>query len=138
MPNFGTGFCGLSTKKNEEKIKEKAIVELIQNPTEEIKKSVIEQIPVEQKENIIEEEIEIIKNELKKDPKFIQMCQNRAMSENEKLEELEMQIENLKGKKNYIEESIAELELHHKKAKENNLAEEFEKEKTNKINARIN
>ena len=33
------------------------------------------------------------------------------MSENEKLEELEMQIENLKGKKNYIEESIAELEL---------------------------
>ena len=50
--------------KNEEKIKEKAIVELIQNPTEEIKKSVIEQIPVEQKENIIEEEIEIIKNEL--------------------------------------------------------------------------
>ena len=52
--------------KNEEKIKEKAIVELIQNPTEEIKKSVIEQIPVEQKENIIEEEIEIIKNELKK------------------------------------------------------------------------
>ena len=112
----------------EEKIKEKAIVELIQNPTEEIKKSVIEQIPVEQKENIIEEEIEIIKNELKKDPKFIQMCQNRAMSENEKLEELEMQIENLKGKKNYIEESIAELELHHKKQRKQ-LAEEFEKEK---------
>ena len=51
---------------NIEKIKEKAIVELIQNPTEEIKKSIIEQIPVEQKENIIEEEIEIIKNELKK------------------------------------------------------------------------
>src|SRR5699024_2899052 len=117
--------------KNEEKIKEKAIVELIQNPTEEIKKSVIEQIPVEQKENIIEEEIEIIKNELKKDPKFIQMCQNRAMSENEKLEELEMQIENLKGKKNYIEESIAELELHHKKQRKQ-LAEEYEKEK--KIN----
>src|SRR5574344_658196 len=114
--------------KNEEKIKEKAIVELIQNPTEEIKKSVIEQIPVEQKENIIEEEIEIIKNELKKDPKFIQMCQNRAMSENEKLEELEMQIENLKGKKNYIEKSIAELELHHKKQRKQ-LAEEFEKEK---------
>ena len=69
-----------------------------------------------------------IKNELKKDPKFIQMCQNRAMSENEKLEELEMQIENLKGKKNYIEESIAELELHHKKQRKQ-LAEEFEKEK---------
>ena len=67
----------------------------------------------------------IIKNELKKDPKFIQMCQNRAMSENEKLEELEMQIENLKGKKNYIEESIAELELHHKKQRKQ-LAEEFE------------
>jgi hypothetical protein len=121
--------------KNEEKIKEKAIVELIQNPTEEIKKSVIEQIPVEQKENIIEEEIEIIKNELKKDPKFIQMCQNRAMSENEKLEELEMQIENLKGKKNYIEESIAELEIHHKKQRKQ-LAEEFEREKQ-RNNARI-
>jgi hypothetical protein len=78
--------------------------------------------------NYDEEEIEIIKNELKKDPKFIQMCQNRAMSENEKLEELEMQIENLKGKKNYIEESIAELELHHKKQRKQ-LAEEFEKEK---------
>ena len=56
------------------------------------------------------------------------MCQNREMSENEKLEELEMQIENLKGKKNYIEESIAELELHHKKQRKQ-LAEEFEKEK---------
>ena len=122
-------------KRIEEKIKEKAIVELIQNPTEEIKKSVIEQIPVEQKENIIEEEIEIIKNELKKDPKFIQMCQNRAMSENEKLEELEMQIENLKGKKNYIEESIAELEIHHKKQRKQ-LAEEFEREKQ-RNNARI-
>src|SRR5699024_9650433 len=122
--------------KNEEKIKEKTIVEHIQNPTEEIKKSVIEQIPVEQKENIIEEEIEIIKNELKKDPKFIQMCQNRAMSENEKLEELEMQIENLKGKKNYIEESIAELELHHKKQRKQ-LAEEFEKEKQKLIQREI-
>ena len=90
---------------------------------------------VEQKENIIEEEIEIIKNELKKDPKFIQMCQNRAMSENEKLEELEMQIENLKGKKNYIEESIAELEIHHKKQRKQ-LAEEFEREKQ-RNNARI-
>ena len=118
--------------KNEEKIKEKAIVELIQNPTEEIKKSVIEQIPVEQKENIIEEEIEIIKNELKKDPKFIQMCQNRAMSENEKLEELEMQIENLKGKKNYIEESIAKLEINHKKQRKQ-LAEEYEREKRRNI-----
>ena len=121
--------------KNEEKIKEKAIVELIQNPTEEIKKSVIEQIPVEQKENIIEEEIEIIKNELKKDPKFIQMCQNRAMSENEELEELEMQIENLKGKKDYIEESIAELDIQHKKQRKA-LAEEYEREKQ-KYNARI-
>jgi pseudouridine synthase len=36
--------------------------------------------------------------------------------------------ENLKGKKNYIEESIAELEIHHKKQRKQ-LAEEFEKEK---------
>ena len=50
--------------KNEEKIKEKAILELIQNPTAEIKKSVIEQIPEEQKESIIEEEIEIIKEDV--------------------------------------------------------------------------
>ena len=121
--------------KNEEKIKEKAILELIQNPTAEIKKSVIEQLPEEQKENIIEEEIKIIKEDLKKDPEFIQMCQNRAISENEELEELEMQIENLKGKKDYIEESIAELEIHHKKQRKQ-LAEEFEREKQ-RNNARI-
>ena len=121
--------------KNEEKIKEKAILELIQNPTAEIKKSVIEQLPEEQKENIIEEEIEIIKEDLKKDPEFIQMCQNRAIADNEELEELEMEIENLKGKKDYMEESIAELEIHHKKQRKQ-LAEEFEREKQ-RNNARI-
>lgn len=121
--------------KKEEKIKQKVISELIKNPTEEIKKSVIEQIPEEQKENIIEEEIENVKVELKKDPDFIQICQNRAMSENEELEELEMQIENLKGKKDYIEESIAELDIQHKKQRKA-LAEEYEREKQ-KYNARI-
>ena len=121
--------------KNEEKIKEKAILELIQNPTAEIKKSVIEQLPEEQKESIIEEEIEIIKEDLKKDPEFIQMCQNRAIADNEELEELEMEIENLKGKKDYIEESIAELEIRHKKQRKQ-LAEEFEREKQ-RNNARI-
>ena len=121
--------------KKEEKIKQKVISELIKNPTEEIKKSVIEQITEEQKENIIEEEIENIKEELKKDPDFIQICQNRAMSENEELEELEMQIENLKGKKDYIEESIAELDIQHKKQRKA-LAEEYEREKQ-KYNARI-
>ena len=121
--------------KNEEKIKEKAILELIQNPTAEIKKYVIEQLPEEQKENIIEEEIEIIKEDLKKDPEFIQMCQNRAIADNEELEELEMEIENLKGKKDYMEESIAELEIHHKKQRKQ-LAEEFEREKQ-RNNARI-
>ena len=121
--------------KKEEKIKQKAISELIKNPTEEIKKSVIEQIPEEQKESIIEEEIENVKEELKKDPEFIQICQNKAMSENEELEELEMQIENLNGKKDYIEESIAELEIQHKKQRKA-LAEEYEREKQ-KYNARI-
>lgn len=121
--------------KKEEKIKQKVISELIKNPTEEIKKSVIEQITEEQKENIIEEEIENIKEELKKDPDFIQICQNRAMSENEELEELEMQIENLKGKKDYIEESITELDIQHKKQRKA-LAEEYEREKQ-KYNARI-
>ena len=121
--------------KKEEKIKQKVISELIKNPTEEIKKLVIEQIPEEQKENIIEEEIENVKEELKKDPDFIQICQNKAMSENEELEELEMQIENLNGKKDYIEESIAELEIQHKKQRKA-LAEEYEKEKQ-KYNARI-
>lgn len=121
--------------KKEEKIKQKVISELIKNPTEEIKKLVIEQIPEEQKENIIEEEIENVKEELKKDPNFIQICQNRAMSENEELEELEMQIENLNGKKDYIEESIAELEIQHKKQRKA-LAEEYEREKQ-KYNARI-
>lgn len=121
--------------KNEEKIKEKAIEELIKNPTEEIKKAVIEQIPEEQKETIIEQEIEIVKEDLKKDPKFIQFCQNKAIAENEELEELEIEIENLKGKKDYIEESIAELEIQHKKQRKE-LAEEFEKEKQ-RNNARI-
>ena len=121
--------------KKEEKIKQKVISELIKNPTEEIKKLVIEQIPEEQKENIIEEEIENVKEELKKDPDFIQICQNKAMSENEELEELEMQIENLNRKKDYIEESIAELEIQHKKQR-NALAEEYEREKQ-KYNARI-
>ena len=121
--------------KKEEKIKQKVISELIKNPTEEIKKLVIEQIPKEQKENIVEEEIENVKEELKKDPDFIQICQNRAMSENEELEELEMQIENLNGKKDYIEESIAELEIQHKKQRKA-LAEEYEREKQ-KYNARI-
>ena len=121
--------------KKEEKIKQKVISELIKNPTEEIKKLVIEQIPKEQKENIVEEEIENVKEELKKDPDFIQICQNRAMSENEELEELEMQIENLNRKKDYIEESIAELEIQHKKQR-NALAEEYEREKQ-KYNARI-
>ena len=121
--------------KKEEKIKQKVVSELIKNPTEEIKKLVIEQIPEEQKENIIEEEIENVKEELKKDPDFIQICQNKAMSENEELEELEMQIENLNGKKDYIEESIAELEIQHKKQRKA-LAEEYEREKQ-KYNARI-
>ena len=121
--------------KKEEKIKQKVISELIKNPTEEIKKLVIEQIPEEQKENIIEEEMENVKEELKKDPDFIQICQNKAMSENEELEELEMQIENLNGKKDYIEESIAELEIQHKKQRKA-LAEEYEREKQ-KYNARI-
>lgn len=121
--------------KNEEKIKEKAILELIQNPTAEIKKSVIEQLPEEKKESIVEEEIEIIKEDLKKDPQFIQLCKNKAMLENEELLELEVQIENLKGKKDYIEESIAELEIQYKKQRKE-LAEEFEKEKQ-RNNARI-
>ena len=121
--------------KKEEKIKQKVISELINNPTEEIKKLVIDQIPEEQKENIIEEEIKNVKEELKKDPDFIQICQNKAMSENEELEELEMQIENLNGKKDYIEESIAELEIQHKKQRKA-LAEEYEREKQ-KYNARM-
>ena len=121
--------------KKEEKIKQKVVSELIKNPTEEIKKLVIEQIPEEQKENIIEEEIENVKEDLKKDPDFIQICQNKAMSENEELEELETQIENLNKKKDYIEESIAELEIQHKKQRKA-LAEEYEIEKQ-KYNARI-
>lgn len=121
--------------KKEEKIKQKAISELIENPTAEIRKAVIEQIPEEQKEIIIEQEIEIVKEDLKKDPQFLQFCKNKALAENEKLEELEIEIENLKGKKDYIEESIAELEIQHKKQRKE-LAEEFEKEKQ-RNNARI-
>ncbi len=125
----------ISQLKNEEKIKKQAITELVKNPTEEIKKSVLEQITEEQKEIIVEEEIEIVKEELKKDPQFIQICKNKAMYETENIEELETQIENLQGEKDYIEESIKELEIQHRKQRKR-LAEEFEKEKQ-RNNARI-
>ena len=125
----------ISQLKKEEKLKQKAISELIENPTAEIKRTVIEQIPEEQKESIIEQEIEVIKEDLKKDPQFLQFCKDKALAENEELEELELKIENLKGKKDYIEESIAELELQHKKQRKA-LQEEYEREKQ-KYNARI-
>ena len=121
--------------KKETDIQQKAITELVKNPSAEIKKAVIEQMPEEQKDQIIEQEIEKVKEELKQDPEFIKICQNKAMAENEQLEELEAKIENLNGKKDYIEESIAELEIQHKKQRKK-LAEEFEKEKQ-KNNARI-
>lgn len=121
--------------KKEEKIQKAAIKELVKNPTEEIKNAVMEQLPEEQKENIVEQEIEIVKEELKKDPQFIEICKNKAMSEMENIEELEIKIENLSIKKDYLEESITELEIHHKKQRKQ-LAEEFEREKQ-RNNARI-
>lgn len=121
--------------KNEEKIKQKAITELIKNPSEEIKKAVIENIPEEQKESIVEEEIETVKEELKRDPEFIKICKNKAMYESEKIEELEAEIEDLQGKKDYIKESIADLEIQHKKQRKQ-LEEEYEKEKQ-RYNTRI-
>ena len=121
--------------KKETDIQQKAITELVKNPSAEIKKAVIEQMPEEQKDQIVEQEIEKVKEELKQDPEFIKICQNKAMAENEQLEELEAQIENLNEKKDYIEESIVELEIQHKKQRKK-LAEEFEKEKQ-KNNARI-
>ena len=121
--------------KKETDIQQKAITELVKNPSVEIKKAVIEQMPEEQKDQIVEQEIEKVKEELKQDPEFIKICQNKAMAENEQLEELEAKIENLNGKKDYIEESIAELEIQHKKQRKK-LAEEFEKEKQ-KNNVRI-
>ena len=114
--------------KKEEKIKKAAIKELVKNPTEEIKTAVMEQLPEEQKENIIEQEIEIVKEELKKDPQFVQMCKNKAMAEMENIEELEIKIENLQTKKDYMEESIAEFEIQQKK-KRKELSAEYEKQK---------
>ena len=121
--------------KKEEKIKKAAIKELVKNPTEEIKTAVMEQLPEEQKENIIEQEIEIVKEELKKDPQFIEMCKNKAMSEMENIEELEIQIDNLKKNKDYLEESFEEFRIHQKK-KRKELSEEYEKEKQ-RYNAKI-
>jgi hypothetical protein len=118
--------------KKEDKIKKAAIKELVKNPTEEIKNAVIEQLPEEQKETIVEQEIEIVKEELKKDPQFIQICKNRAMSELENIEELEIKIENLSTEKDYLEESMAELEIQHKKQRKE-LAEEYEREKRRNI-----
>lgn len=121
--------------KNEDKVKQKAISELVKNPTTEIKELVLKQIPEEQKELIVEQEIEDVKEELKKDPQFIEICKNKAMYETENIEELEIQIEDLQAKKDYIEESIADLEIQHKKQRKS-LAEEFEREKQ-RNNARI-
>ena len=118
--------------KKEDKIKKVAIKELVKNPTEEIKTAVIEQLSEEQKETIVEQEIEIVKEELKKDPQFIQICKNKAMSELENIEELEIKIENLSTKKDYLEESMAELEIQHKKQRKE-LAEEYEREKRRNI-----
>lgn len=109
--------------KQEEKVKQQAISELIRNPTEEIKKAVIEKIPAEKEE------------ELKQDPQFIEFCKNKAIYESEKIEELETEIQNLQGKKDYIEESITDLEIQHKKQRKA-LQEEYEKEKQ-RYNARI-
>lgn len=114
--------------KKEEKIKKAAIKELVKNPTEEIKNAVMEQLPEKQKENIIEQEIEIVKEELKKDPQFIEMCKNKAMSEMENIEELEIQIDNLKKNKDYLEESFEEFRIHQKK-KRKELSAEYEKQK---------
>lgn len=50
------------------------------------------------------------------------------MSELENIEELEIKIENLSTKKDYLEESMAELEIQHKKQRKE-LAEEYEREK---------
>lgn len=121
--------------KKDEKIKKAAIKELVKNPTEEIKNAVMEQLPEEQKENIVEQEIEIVKEELKKDPQFIEMCKNKAMSEMENIEELEIQIDNLKKNKDYLEESFEEFRIHQKK-KRKELSEEYEKEK-HRYNAKI-
>ena len=118
--------------KKEDKIKKVAIKELVKNPTEEIKTAVIEQLSEEQKETIVEQEIEIVKEELKKDPQFIQICKNKAMSELENIEELEIKIENLSTEKDYLEESMAELEIQHKKQRKE-LAEEYEREKRRNI-----
>lgn len=121
--------------KKEEKIKKATIKELVKNPTEEIKNAVMEQLPEKQKENIVEQEIEIVKEELKKDPQFIEMCKNKAMSEMENIEELEIQIDNLKKNKDYLEESFEEFRIHQKK-KRKELSEEYEKEKQ-RYNAKI-
>ncbi len=48
------------------------------------------------------------------------------MYESEKIEELEAEIEDLQGKKDYIKESIADLEIQHKKQRKQ-LEEEYEK-----------
>lgn len=54
------------------------------------------------------------------------------MSELENIEELEIKIENLSTEKDYLEESMAELEIQHKKQRKE-LAEEYEREKRRNI-----
>jgi hypothetical protein len=125
----------ISQLKAEEEIKKQAIAELVEVPSSEMKQFVFNQLPDSKKNEIIEDEIEEVKQSLKENPQFIQHCQNIALNENQKLKELETEVSNLTEKKDYLKKSIAELETKHKNQKKE-LAEEYEKEKQ-RYNARI-
>lgn len=133
------GNKSIEELKKEEVIKQKAIRELIENPTEEIKASVLDKMPMNQIDNIISIEESRIAQQLREDENFINECKQTVANEiNDRKDEqqkIEEKIEELQGKKDSISQSILELEIQHAEQKKR-LKEEYERERQ-RNNARI-
>lgn len=133
------GNKSIEQLKKEEPIKRQAIKELIENPPEEIKAKVLEQMTTTQIDNIISVEEARIKQQLRDDENFVNECKKSVANEinklTEKQEKIKETISELQDTKNFISESILQLEIQHEEQKKR-LKEEYEREKQ-RNNARI-
>ena len=118
--------------KKEEKIKQKAIEQLVEKPTDEIRYEVVKQLPEEKINKLVNEEVEHFKEEIRNDPVFIANCKKEVAAEMENIEELKEIVQNLENKKDDLEKSIIELDIKHKKQRKE-LDEEYEREKRRNI-----
>ena len=112
---------------------------MIENPPEEIKAKVLEQMTTTQIDNIISVEEARIKQQLRDDENFVNECKKSVANEisqlTEKQEKIKETISELQDTKNFISESILQLEIQHEEQKKR-LKEEYEREKQ-RNNARI-